>query len=129
MLAARVGLATPEWTLHRASEKKSVLILDRFDRAPNGGRRAYLSAASALGIGANDLSRYTYEQFSDVVNDLIADAFSLRREEGARIIRSVARQVQTWPDIANELEIPERQRRRLARAFDVDRIDGALALA
>nr|WP_246226956.1 type II toxin-antitoxin system HipA family toxin [Rathayibacter agropyri] len=207
MLAARVGLATPEWTLHRASEKKSVLILDRFDRAPNGGRRAYLSAASALGIGANDLSRYTYEQFSDVVNDLsadpradlremfcrialtvlinnvddhwrnhgflrapggwrlapvfdinpststgvtasrpisdrddprarelsnlldIADAFSLRREEGAWIIRSVARQVQTWPDIANELEIPERQRRRLARAFDVDRIDGALALA
>ncbi|KQQ05319.1 MULTISPECIES: type II toxin-antitoxin system HipA family toxin [unclassified Rathayibacter] len=206
-LAARAGIATSEWTLHRASGEKSVLIVDRFDRTLDGSRTAYISAASALGIGANDLSRYTYEQFSDVVNDLsadpredlremfsrialtvlinnvddhwrnhgflrtrrgwrlapvfdinpstssgvtasrpisdrddprardlanlldVADAFSLAREEGARIIRAVADQVRTWPEVAEGLGIPERQRRRMARAFDEDRIAAALVLA
>ena len=88
-LAARSGLSTPEWTLVRASPGTSVLVVDRFDRIAAGGRRAYLSAASALGIGANDPSRYTYEQFSDVLNDLSADPRSDLHEMFGRIALSV----------------------------------------
>nr|WP_254071920.1 HipA domain-containing protein [Rathayibacter sp. VKM Ac-2857] len=206
VLAERIGLRTPTWTLLRASAEKSVLLLDRFDRTAAGGRRAYLSAASALGIGANDLGRYSYEQFSDVLADLsadpradlrelftrialtvlvnnvddhwrnhgflrqdggwrlaplfdvnaststgvvhsrpisdrddprhrdlgellaTADAYRLTRPDAARIVRETAAQVQAWEGVALELGLPDGERRRMARAFDADRISQALTL-
>ena len=206
VLAERIGLRVPTWTLLRASEGKSVLLLDRFDRTASGGRRAYLSAASALGIGSNDLTRYSYEQFSDVLNDLSGDpradlremftrialtvlvnnvddhwrnhgflrqdggwrlapmfdvnastsvgvvhsrplsdrddprhrdlgnllatagAYRLTRAEAARIVRVAAAHVQSWETVSMELGLPDGEQRRMARAFDADRISRALVI-
>ncbi|QHC63944.1 type II toxin-antitoxin system HipA family toxin [Rathayibacter festucae] len=206
VLAERIGLRTPTWTLLRASAEKSLLLLDRFDRTAAGGRRAYLSAASALEIGANDLGRYSYEQFSDVLADLsadprtdlremftrialtvlvnnvddhwrnhgflrqdggwrlaplfdvnaststgvvhsrpisdrddprhrdlgellaTADAYRLTRPAATRIVRETAEQVQAWEGVALELGLPDGERRRMARAFDADRIARALTI-
>jgi serine/threonine-protein kinase HipA len=48
----------------------------------------------------------------------IASAFRLGAREGAAIIDRVARVVETWPDIATELAIPESQQELMRPAFD-----------
>jgi serine/threonine-protein kinase HipA len=57
-----------------------------------------------------------------------ADAYRLTRPAAARIVRKTAEQVREWEAVAIELGLPVGERRRMARAFDADRIARALTI-
>ncbi|NQX26050.1 type II toxin-antitoxin system HipA family toxin [Microbacteriaceae bacterium VKM Ac-2854] len=204
-LAARCEIPTAAWFLRPGSAEKSVLVLERFDR-DGSSRIPYISAATALGIGAHDLGRYTYEQFTDPLSELsidprrdlrdmfnrialtvlinnvddhwrnhgflrssrgwrlspvfdinpstsvgvvssrpisdqddprdrditnllaVSDAFRLSRAEGRERIRRIARVVAQWPTVAADLGIPQSQQRRMARAFDSEKLTAAQSI-
>ena len=89
-LAARCGITVPTWSLERgAGGEKSVLILDRFDRTIDGQRIGYISAHTALGLGAHDDRRGTYEEFADTIGELSADPRVDLREMFTRVALSV----------------------------------------
>lgn len=88
-LARNIGALTPQFTEHRASADKTVLVVDRFDRTETGGRLHYISAASALGIGKYDDGRVTYEQFADTITELSSDPASDLREMFGRVALTV----------------------------------------
>ena len=44
-----------------------MLVLERFDRSESHDRRGFISAVTALGIGADDTRSRTYEDFADVI--------------------------------------------------------------
>lgn len=92
-IAKNAGVQTPQFAAVRASENKSVLVVDRFDRLANAGsiqRRGYMSAATALGIGKHDDNpRITYEQFADTIAETSGSATEDLREMYARIALTV----------------------------------------
>ncbi len=88
-LAERCGIRTPPRRLYPTGDDKSVLVLERFDRTPDGERLAYLSAATTLGLGANDDRSVTYEEFTDTIADLCADPGPELREMFTRIALTV----------------------------------------
>lgn len=73
-IAQRCGTPTPPFRPRRAGDDRTVLIVKRFDRDAHEVRRAYMSAATALGIGKHDTGvRITYEQFSDTIVDVSSE--------------------------------------------------------
>lgn len=88
-LARRAGILTPDFDVISASAGKSVLLSVRFDRSAAGERLGYLSAASALGLGAHDDARRTYEDFADTVAELSAAPALDLRELFARVALTV----------------------------------------
>jgi len=62
-LAAEAGIQVPIWSLHSV-RKKSVLLLDRFDRSV-GTRIPFLSAMSML--AANDNEAHSYMEIADTL--------------------------------------------------------------
>lgn len=95
-IARNAGVTTPKFDVERASEDKSILVVDRFDRFnlfdgtdKVGVRRGYLSAASALEIGTDDDTRVTYEQFADTIAETSSAASADLEEMYARIALTV----------------------------------------
>lgn len=92
-IAGRAGLQVPQFSVHRASEAKSVLVLDRFDRRTQGAkqqRHGYISAATALGLGKHDEnSSATYEQFAQVIIETTKRSDAALREMYGRIALTV----------------------------------------
>jgi serine/threonine-protein kinase HipA len=88
-LARNAGIQTSAFTSHRVSAGKSVLVVQRFDRTETGDRLGYISAATALGIGANDDSRATYQDFADTIAELSKKPFADLREMFARVALTV----------------------------------------
>ena len=206
-IVGNAGLRTSPFTLHRVAEGGSVLVVHRFDRDPEGGRRGYMSAATALGIGEHDVGRrITYEEFADTISDLsdtpsldlremfgriavtvfinnvddhwrnhgflrkgnswqlaplfdvnpsarhgvivsraindqddprnrdvrnllaIADAYGLTRQRAVSILRSVAYEVEKWPEVANSLGISAVQQSVMSRAFDTAQLQRVKAM-
>jgi serine/threonine-protein kinase HipA len=72
-LARQVGIVTPEYSLRRANESKSVLVSHRFDRTKDGRRIPYLSAATVLDVGTAGSRPLSYEDFADAVGEFSAD--------------------------------------------------------
>jgi len=68
-IAATAGLRTPTWFLEARVGGRAVLVTERFDRDDSGDRIGYMSARTALELGAHDegASR-TYEDFADAVD-------------------------------------------------------------
>ena len=67
------------------------------------------------------------EELAPFVVELPA-ANPFTRPAAARIVRETAEQVQAWEGVALELGLPDGERRRMARAFDADRIARALTI-
>lgn len=88
-LAQRAGIRTAHFAARRVSSDRSILISERFDRDENGARRGYISAATALGIGAHDDRRVTYEEFADTIAELSADPVHDLHEMFRRIALTV----------------------------------------
>lgn len=57
-LSRRAGITVPAFELRRISEQKSVLVIRRFDRKPDGGRVGYLSLKNLLLADADDTIDY-----------------------------------------------------------------------
>jgi serine/threonine-protein kinase HipA len=82
-LAAAAGIWTPENTLVTIADR-NVLIVDRFDRSPDGQRRGYMSLMTALEASDGDVRSYV-----DIAEAL--EERSLRAgEELAQLWRRVA---------------------------------------
>lgn len=89
-LASDAGLRTPRWSLVPPSAGRAVLLSERFDRDASGSRLGYMSARTALELGAHDDgSRLTYEDLSDVIDHWSAAPAEDLREMFGRIALSV----------------------------------------
>jgi serine/threonine-protein kinase HipA len=88
-LAKKIGSRTPSFETFHASPDTTVLLVQRFDRTESGARLGYISAATALGIGKHDDSRYTYEDFADTIAEFSSSAGADLREMYARIALTV----------------------------------------
>jgi serine/threonine-protein kinase HipA len=88
-MASNAGIHISPFTLHTVSHEKSVLVVNRFDRRGRDERLGYISAATALGIGANDDDRITYEEFADVIAELSAQPSADLHEMFARVALTV----------------------------------------
>lgn len=89
-LAAGAGLRVPEWTLVPPVSGRAVLLSERFDRDSAGNRLGYMSARTALELGAHDDgAQLTYEDLSDVIDHWSAAPAEDLREMFGRIALSV----------------------------------------
>jgi serine/threonine-protein kinase HipA len=70
-LAKRAGISVPVFQLRQVA-KRPVLMMSRFDRTPDGGRRPFCSALTAL--GAADGETRSYLELVDVLRQDGADA-------------------------------------------------------
>ena len=88
-LARRVGLTVASTEITR-SLGHDVLLVDRFDRTPDGGRRPVASALTLLGLDAVTGGRYaTYYDLADVIRAHFAHPAATLRELYARIIFNI----------------------------------------
>ena len=88
-LARRVGLTVAPTEIAR-SLGHDVLLVERFDRTPDGGRRAVVSALSLLGLDALTGGRYaTYYDLADVIRAHFAQPAATLRELYARIVFNI----------------------------------------
>ena len=86
-LAAAAGLDAPAVELRRVAGKP-VLLVERFDRTPDGGRRMMISGLTMLGLHAADgvAGRYgTYPDFANEIRRLFTAPNRTLRELFARI--------------------------------------------
>ncbi|MGV8859311.1 type II toxin-antitoxin system HipA family toxin [Rhodoglobus sp.] len=88
-IASSVDIHTPQFQLVQTPNGKSVLVVERFDRTEPRSRRGYISGATALGIGANDTSTRTYEDFADAIGSLSTDPSADLREMFSRVALTV----------------------------------------
>lgn len=87
--AREAGIVVPAFDLQRASPRTSVLVSHRFDRRPDGRRRAYMSGSTVLGLGEHDGRTLSYADFADAVGELSSDPRSDLRELFARVCLTV----------------------------------------
>ena len=97
------------------------------------GWSAIAAAALAVAGAGPDALSAAYERSSDLgtsVGELLATAgaYRLTRPDAARIVRKTSEQVREREAVAIELGLPVGERRRMARAFDADRISRALTI-
>lgn len=69
-LARMAKIHVQSGTLMRTSDGKSTLALHRFDRDSAGNRVGYMSARTAMEIGDQKHSQYTYEDFADAADKM-----------------------------------------------------------
>jgi|SRR5664280_441506 len=87
-LARRTGLDVAHVELTSALGK-DVLLVERFDRTPEGGRRALISALTILEHPEFTSVPARYADLVDVINSRFTDAEATRRELFSRIIFNV----------------------------------------
>lgn len=72
-LAEEAGIRTPAFTVTASEGRKAVLVLDRFDRAAEDRRVGYISAATAMGLGAHHTgAELSYLDLADTVAELVS---------------------------------------------------------
>ena len=72
-LARAAGLDAAEASLVK-SDGIPVALIQRFDRSAGGGRMMFISAATMLGVEANDPEQHTYAEIADALRVHGADA-------------------------------------------------------
>jgi serine/threonine-protein kinase HipA len=71
-LAADSGIRVPAFTVEAGVGRKAVLVLERFDRGVGGARFGYISAATAMSLGAHRSgAELTYLDLADTVAELV----------------------------------------------------------
>lgn len=88
-IATRAAITVPRFERVAAGEFTSVLVTHRFDRAADGSRIGYISAATAMSIGEHDGRSVTYVDFADAVAELSENPAHDLRELYARIALTV----------------------------------------
>jgi serine/threonine-protein kinase HipA len=83
-LADLAGLDVANVKIEEALGKK-VLLVERFDRLPGGGRRAMVSALTILGLGQNGGRYGSYAELARIIRDRFTNADATLRELFARI--------------------------------------------
>lgn len=87
-LARRVGIdAAPVGLSHALG--KDVLLIDRFDRPPGGGRRAMISALTILGLDEIGARYASYADLAQVIRSRFANPIPTLRELFSRITFNV----------------------------------------
>lgn len=86
-LAGLAGLRVPRYRLARVGPR-NVLLLERFDRQPGGGRRGYISAMTM--IGAHDGDERDYEDIAQLLPESGAAVKADLAEMFARVVFNVA---------------------------------------
>jgi serine/threonine-protein kinase HipA len=83
-LAALTGLSVANVALTRAIGK-DVLLVDRFDRTPDGGRRAMVSSLTILGLDEVSGRYASYADLADTIRGRFTEPVATLRELFARI--------------------------------------------
>jgi len=108
-LAAKAGLEVPGSQLLNLAGR-SVLILDRFDRARDGSRIGYASAMTML--EAEDGDRRSYLEIAEVIENTSARATAELHQLWRRIVFSIP--ISNTDDHLRKPRVPARARRCLA---------------
>ncbi len=87
-LARRCGLRVAAAQLV-TSQGRQVLIIDRFDRATNGTRRAMVSALTILGLDENGGRYASYANLADSIRARFTDPDATLRELFGRLVLNV----------------------------------------
>ena len=87
-LARRVGLDVARVELLESAGKDALLI-ERFDRPANGGRRAMVSALTVLGLDEVGARYASYAELADQIRGRFTDAEVTLRELFARIVFNI----------------------------------------
>jgi serine/threonine-protein kinase HipA len=87
-LAAIVGLYVAPVKLVDAAGN-DVLLVERFDRTREGGRRAIVSALTILGLGETGITGGSYAQFAHTIRARFSEPAATLRELFARITFNV----------------------------------------
>jgi serine/threonine-protein kinase HipA len=88
-LARRVGL-TVAAVEHTKALGKDVLLVERFDRAPGGGRRLMVSGTTLVGLDPRVAARYgSYVELADLIVLRFTDADATLRELFSRIVFNI----------------------------------------
>lgn len=69
--------------------KKKVLLVERFDRPPDGTRRAMVSALTILGLGQNGGRYGSYARLATIVRERFTDADATLEELFGRIVFNI----------------------------------------
>jgi len=88
-LARHAGIRVAEARLIEA-DGCAVAVIRRFDRQPSGGRIAYCSAATLLGVDRGDSSQHSYSEIADAIRIHGAEAQDDIEELWRRIAFSIA---------------------------------------
>jgi serine/threonine-protein kinase HipA len=71
-IAARAGIRTPGFQVAAGEGRKAVLVVERFDRTADGARLGYMSAATAMGLGAHNTgTELTYLDLADTIAEMV----------------------------------------------------------
>lgn len=88
VLAERVGVEVAPVRLE-TTNGRDVLLVERFDRTPNGGRRAMVSALTVLGLAEIEARYASYADLATEIRHRFTDSRATLRELFARIIFSI----------------------------------------
>ncbi|SDJ41700.1 serine/threonine-protein kinase HipA [Frankineae bacterium MT45] len=88
MLARYAGIDVPEVEVLRVSGK-DVLVVERFDRTPGGGRRMLLSALTVLGLGEYSARYASYPMLADAITTSFRHPENALRELFLRLVFNV----------------------------------------
>jgi serine/threonine-protein kinase HipA len=89
ILARRVGIDVPEVSVLRAAGRE-VLLVERFDRAPAGGRRLMLSGLTVLGLAEASARYGTYPDLADAIAERFADPEHALKQLYRRLVLNIA---------------------------------------
>ena len=89
LLAKAAKIHVQHGKLMRTSDGKSTLALHRFDRDSAGSRIGYMSARTAMEIGDQAHSQFTYEDFADVTDEVTNGDESQLRDLFKRVALNV----------------------------------------
>jgi serine/threonine-protein kinase HipA len=87
-LARLCGLDVAHVELAEANKKK-VLLVERFDRPPDGSRRAMVSALTMLGLGQSGVRYGSYASLAQVIRDRFTAADTALEELFGRIVFNI----------------------------------------
>ncbi len=87
-LAHLAGLDVARVDVTEALDKR-VLLVERFDRTPDGGRRALVSALTVLGLSESEGRYASYADLADVIRARFTDPVPTLRELFGRIVLSI----------------------------------------
>lgn len=83
-IARRAGIPVPPSKLHRISDDRSILVLERFDRDRQGRRVGYMSAHSL--VEKTSTGEVDYVELVDLLGDVSVDPGADRRDLFRRVV-------------------------------------------
>lgn len=119
LMAARVGIDVAPVEVVNTRDGKDVLLVDRFDRTPEGGRRAVVSALTVLGLREEESRYASYGNLAQAIRHPgWADSAQQLRELYTRLVLNIAIS-NTDDHLRNHAAYWDGHELRLTPAYDV----------